>query len=172
VKETLIVDGYNVIYAWPDLARLKDTNLEHARDKLIDVLASYGAYKGYEVIVVFDAHSTPGTHTVYTTDSGVTVVFTSEGETADSYIERTVYELIRQGVRVYVVTSDWIEQIVTLWAGALRISARELLQSVNEAAATMQAEYVQSPKNYRRSELAARLNGDIAKRLDEMRRCR
>jgi predicted RNA-binding protein with PIN domain len=172
VKEKLIVDGYNVIYAWPDLANLKDTNLEHARDKLVDMLASYGAYKNYNVIIVFDAHSTPGVDSSYTTAAGVTVVFTSEGETADSYIEKLSYDMIRRGERIYVVTSDWIEQLVVLWAGAYRMSARELLLAVNEAAAAMRTGYSQSVINYRRSELAGRLDHDTVKRLNDMRRGR
>lgn len=172
MKETLIVDGYNVIYAWPNLASLKDENLEHARDKLVDMLASYGAYKNYKVIVVYDAHSTPGADCSYTTPAGVTVVFTNEGETADSYIEKLAYALIRRGERIYVVTSDWVEQIVILWAGAYRISARELLLAVNEAAAAMQTGYAQSVSNCRRSELAGRLDSETVKRLNDMRRGR
>lgn len=171
--DMLLVDGYNVINAWPELIALKESNLEHARDKLTDIMTGYGAFKKYNVIVVFDAHGVVGTDSSYQVNDSTEVVYTKEGETADSYIEKMVYYLLRQGVkggRVYVVTSDWAEQLVILGAGAYRISARELLQDVHKVNKLIAEGFSETVLNYRRHELQNRLNSDVVKRLDEMRR--
>ncbi|WP_122629376.1 NYN domain-containing protein [Lucifera butyrica] len=171
-QERLIVDGYNVINAWPELIALKNENLEHARDKLTDMLASYGAYKDFKVTLVFDAHAVPGGHCAEETASGVDVIYTKEGETADSYIEKMVYYLVRSGARVYVVTSDWAEQMAVLGSGAYRVSARELRLDVLETAKKIREGYVESPPAQRRREIGNRLNRDLLQRLDEIRRRR
>lgn len=168
--EALLVDGYNVINAWPELMSLKD--LEHARDKLVEILANYGSYQNYEVIIVFDAHGVSGAVNEQQIYSNVAVVFTGEGETADSYIERTAYNLVRQGDRVYVVTSDWAEQLVILGAGAFRIPARELIRDVKRVNKLVKEKFADATLNYRRHEIGSRLNNDIAKRLDDIRRGR
>ena len=168
MKETLIVDGYNVINAWPELISLKDQNLEHARDALIDLLASYGAYKGMKVVVVFDAHEVSGIESIQF-QKQVEVVFTKEGETADSFIERTSYNLKGKQQRVYVVTSDWAEQLVILWAGAYRISARELYHDYNRTANDIKKQIKETAINTSRHELAGRLNLDILQHLDKIR---
>ena len=168
----LLVDGYNVINAWPELVALKD-NLEHARDKLVDILAGYGAYKDYKVLVVFDAHASSGGSTFEETAGGaVQVVYTREGETADSYIERATYQLVREGTGVFVVTSDWAEQLMILGAGAWRISARELRNDVLETSEMIKEGYGKNILNYRRQELQSRLGRDVAQRLDDMRKGR
>jgi predicted RNA-binding protein with PIN domain len=172
VSDILLVDGYNIINAWPELIEFKD-NLEHARDKLVDILAGYGAYKDYKVVIVFDAHAAPGSGSVLEILPGsLQVVYTKEGETADSYIERAAYQMVRQGNGVYVVTSDWAEQLTILGAGAWRIPARELRELVLEAEKSIAEGFGKSILNYRRLELQGRLNQEVLKRLNEMRRGR
>lgn len=172
LADVLLVDGYNVINAWPELIELKD-NLEHVRDKLVDILAGYGAYKDYRVIVVFDAHATAAVQTLSEVVPGLLqVVFTKEGETADSYIERTAYQLVREGNPVYVVTSDWAEQLTVLGAGAWRISARELRNDVLATDKVIKEGYGKSIINYRRHELQSRLGREIVERLNDMRKGR
>lgn len=169
MKEILLVDGYNVVNAWPELIALND-DLEYARDKLVEILAGYGAFKNQQVVVVFDAHAVTGEHQSHFLPSGLEVVFTSEGETADSYIERLSYELVRRGKRVYVVTSDWTEQLVILGVGAYRISARELLQEVKKVKKQIAEGYSENVLTYRRQELEGRLSQEVVKRLEELRK--
>lgn len=171
-KDKLLVDGYNVINDWQELVSIKD-NLEYARDKLIESLSGYGVFKDCRITVVFDAHAVAdGEGCQQIINDFVDVVFTKEGETADSYIEKMAYFFMRQtgGGRVYVVTSDWAEQMQILGSGAYRISARELRSYVRAAEKSMKQGFSEHVLNYRRQELSDRLNGDVAKRLDELRR--
>ena len=126
MEEYLIVDGYNLIGAWPDLARLAETSLEEAREQLVSALADYQGYSGKNVIVVFDAHQVTGPG-VKVREARVDIRYTKEKETADELIERLVGQLKRRSRRIYVATSDMTEQHVTFGKGALRVSARELL---------------------------------------------
>lgn len=169
--DNLIVDGYNIINAWPELIELKD-NLEYARDKLAEIMAGYGAYRNYRVVVVFDAQFVASNENVRQLTDDLSVVFTGEGETADSYIEKMVYQMVKQGQRVYVVTSDWAEQLAILGSGAYRISARELLRDIKRVNKTIRERFTENVATYRRHELENRLSGDILKQLDEMRRKR
>ena len=128
----LLVDGYNVIFAWDELERAARQNLDAARQLLMDLLSNYQGVKGCTVILVFDAYkvkNNPGEvskyHNIYT-------VYTKEAETADTYIERTTYELGKHH-HVRVVTSDGAEQLIILGHGALRVSARIFHQEVEEA---------------------------------------
>ena len=117
-RECFLIDGYNVIYAWPELSQFAVAELAQARDRLIHLLMEYGAFEQYEVTIVFDA--------LFTSDEGheerhgahVTVLYTAAGETADSRIERLAYDLVRSGREVHVVTSDGAEQSVILGVGA------------------------------------------------------
>jgi predicted RNA-binding protein with PIN domain len=169
-KELLFVDGYNILNAWPELMELKD--LEHARDKFINILAGYGAYKNYRIIIVFDAHSVPGPDSSEKVFDDVEVVFTGEGETADSYIEKSTYLAVRTGRSVFVATSDWAEQTVILGAGAYRLSARELIQDIKGIDKLMKEKFTETPVNYRRHELGSRINSTVMERLNEIRKGR
>ncbi|WP_432362212.1 NYN domain-containing protein [Sporosarcina sp. UB5] len=124
-KDILLVDGYNIIGAWPELRNLKLTNLAEARDRLIEQMAEYKAHTGWRVIVIFDAHLMRG---IEKKDSkhNVEVVFTRENETADERIEKMVSELSGRRVQIHVATSDLTEQWIIFAQGALRKSAREL----------------------------------------------
>lgn len=171
MEGTLIVDGYNVLNAWPELSKLRDESLEHARDKLLDIVAGYSAFKGYEATVVYDAHLSAN-EPVVEQCGGVTVVYTAEGQTADSYIEKLVYGLVRQHKTVYVVTSDWAEQMAILGSGAYRISAREMHRDWQASCKQQRKDYTENPLAYQRNEVGNRVSAEVLKKLDELRRRR
>lgn len=130
MEEWLVVDGYNMIGAWPELQKLKKFNLAAARDRLIEMLSEYAAYSDQRVVLVFDAHLVPsrGQRDLST---NCTVIFTETDETADERIERLVGELKQpHRRRLFVATSDYTEQRITFGRGALRITARELLSLI------------------------------------------
>ena len=129
--EYLLVDGYNVIYAWEDLNLLAQENLDAARRRLMDMLCNYCGYRGCEVILVFDAYRVPGAAREIEAYHNIHVVYTREAETADTYIERTTHELSREH-RVRVVTSDGAEQAIILGNGALRVSAPMFRREADE----------------------------------------
>lgn len=124
-KEYLFVDGYNIINSWESLKKLKDEDLELARDKLIEVLAEYKHYSEIEIILVFDAHLVKGNIGTKLNYKGLKVIYTKANDTADHYIERKLNDIGRIK-RVRVATSDWMEQQIILGRGGTRISAREL----------------------------------------------
>ncbi|MBA2876780.1 NYN domain-containing protein [Thermaerobacillus caldiproteolyticus] len=125
--DILIVDGYNIIGAWPELRKLKEEDdLASARDLLISKMAEYQGFTGYKVIIVFDAHLVQGIEKKYK-NYQVEVIFTRENETADERIEKLAKSLINVRTKVYVATSDYTEQWAIFGQGALRKSARELL---------------------------------------------
>lgn len=132
MEEILLVDGYNMIGAWPELRELKKTDLELARDLLVEKMAEYQAYSGMKVIVIFDAHMVYGAGKKYK-NYRVEVIYTKENETADERIERLVKELKQVDRQIYVATSDFTEQSVTFGSGALRKSARELYIELENA---------------------------------------
>ena len=103
MREWLIVDGYNVINSWTDFAKLRKDNLEHARDLLREKILEYAVFKGYIGLLVFDAQEVQGS-AEEENYGAVTVIYTDEGETADSWIERKTYELNKNGDKVFVVT--------------------------------------------------------------------
>lgn len=125
MNNILIVDGYNIIGAWSTLRKLRDSSFNDARDQLIEWMAEYQAYSGWSVIVVFDAHLSPGIEKKHK-QLDVEVVFTRKNETADERIEKLTLELMSRWNDVYVATSDLTEQRVIFAQGALRKSAREL----------------------------------------------
>lgn len=124
--DILLVDGYNIIGAWPELQQLKNKDLAAARDRLIERMAEYQAYSGYRVIVVFDAHFVKGTEKKYR-NYKVEVIFTRNNETADERIEKLAIQLNNRKTQIHVATSDFTEQWAIFGQGALRKSARELL---------------------------------------------
>ena len=124
-KEYLVVDGYNIIFAWEELKSLAKASMDAARTALIEILSNYQGYRRCKVIVVFDAYKIKGGERRQEKHGSVDVVFTKEGETADTYIERLTYEMNGK-YRVRVATSDRQEQIIALGNGAFRLSASEL----------------------------------------------
>lgn len=130
--EYLLVDGYNIIFAWDELRELAKSGLNMARDRLIDILCNYCGFRRCELILVFDAYKVKGNTGSVEKIHNINVVYTKEAETADMYIEKTTHELGRKH-RVRVATSDSLEQIIILGSGATRISADEFLHEVKEA---------------------------------------
>lgn len=130
-KEYLLVDGYNIIFAWEDLKELAAVNIDGAREKLMDILCNYQGFKKSTLILVFDAYKVKGNPGSVETYHNIHVVYTKEAETADQYIEKTVHEIGRK-YRVTVATSDQLEQVIILGQGGQRMSARELLEDVIE----------------------------------------
>ena len=128
-KEYLLVDGYNIIFAWDELKELAKANIESARNKLMDILSNYQGYRKMTLILVFDAYKVPGNPGEQTKYHNIHVVYTKEAETADQYIEKTVHEIGRR-YRVTVATSDATEQVIVLSQGAVRMSARELAEEI------------------------------------------
>ena len=128
-KEYLLVDGYNIIFAWEDLKSLAEINLESARGKLMDILCNLKGAWGFTVILVFDAYKVEGGRGEVLQYHNIHVVYTKEAETADQYIEKTVHELGRK-YRVTVATSDGLEQVIILGQGAARMSAAGLFDLV------------------------------------------
>lgn len=168
MEEVLIVDGYNMIGAWPELSRLKDERLEEARDRLIEMLADYRGYSGQRVILVFDAYKVPGLGASYK-QHRLEIIFTREKETADECIERLVKELSGRRRSIIVATSDLTEQHVAFAQGALRMSARELLIELDSARSEVRKRLEES--NERTSNpLEGRLSGDIQDILEKWRR--
>lgn len=130
--EYLLVDGYNIIFAWDDLKKIAAENLDAARAQLVHILANYRGWRQCELIVVFDAYRVKGGTGSTTQESGISIVYTKEAETADTYIERISHDLAKN-YRVRVATSDGAEQIIILGNGALRMTADELRYEIREA---------------------------------------
>ena len=123
-KEYLLVDGYNVIYASPELKSLAATDLKAARDSLIDSLINFQGFRRERVLLVFDAYRVPGGKEHVEENAGLIVIYTKEAETADQYIEKAAHEISKK-YKVTVATSDAIEQVIVMGSGAFRLSARD-----------------------------------------------
>lgn len=150
-QKYLLVDGYNVIFAWKELQELSLVNMDSAKDKLLDILCNYQGMIKEEVIVVFDAYRVEGHTTEYYDYHNIHVVYTKEAETADQYIERFAHEHHRK-YKIRVATSDGLEQIIIRGQGCLLVSARELEKEVLEAQKSLRREYLEQTttgdKNY------------------------
>lgn len=129
--DILLVDGYNIIGDWSELKELKKEKLADARDRLIEQMAEYQSYKGWRVIIVFDAHLVPGIE-AKNKRHDIEVIYTKESETADERIEKLATSLSNRRDQIHVATSDMTEQRVIFGKGALRISARELKIEMDE----------------------------------------
>lgn len=167
MEEYLLVDGYNVIFAWEDLKELAKVNIEGARNKLMDVLCNYQGFKKCNLILVFDAYKVQGQELGVQKYHNIYVVYTKEAETADQYIEKVVYEIGRKH-HVTVATSDNVEQVVTLGQGGKLLSARELRTEVEEVQRQIREEYLNRPqkgKNY----LFDYLDEEISGQMEEVR---
>ena len=140
----LLVDGYNIIFAWDDLKKIANENLDAARAELVKRMCNYQGYAGCELILVFDAYRVKGKHREVEKYCNINIVFTKESETADSYIERVTHELSKEH-RVRVATSDGVEQMIILGNGAMRISAAEFRKRCDDAEAAIR-EYISAMK--------------------------
>ena len=134
--EYLLVDGYNIIFAWDDLAAIAKEDMDLARSRLVNLMCNYRGLHRCEIILVFDAYRIKGNTGSVETVNNISVVYTKEAETADSYIERTTHELSKN-YRVQVATSDRMEQLIIIGNGAMRISADAFRKEVDRTEAAM-----------------------------------
>ncbi|WP_370768469.1 NYN domain-containing protein [Ruminococcus sp.] len=130
--EYLLIDGYNVIFAWEHLKELTERSLDGARQVLINILCNYQGYSKCNLILVFDAYRVKGQYREVETVNGISIVYTKEAETADMYIEKVTHKLAKNN-RVRVVTSDALEQMIILGNGALRVPSLAFLEEVRQA---------------------------------------
>jgi uncharacterized protein len=165
--DILIVDGYNVIGASSKWNSLKEDDLAAVRDELIAKLANYQGYKGMRVIVVFDAHLVPGVENKVT-QNRVEVVYTKENETADECIEKLASSFKQLRSQVYVATSDFTEQWAIFGQGALRMSARELLQEFEVIEKHINKALEQKSRRKQKSNI--QLSSEIAEIFEKWRR--
>ncbi len=166
-EEYLLVDGYNIIFAWEELKELAEVNIEGARDKLMDILCNYQGYRKCTVILVFDAYRVEGNLGKVQKYHNIIVVYTKEAETADQYIEKTVRNMDRK-YDVTVATSDALEQIIIMGQGAQRLSAAGLKEEVELMLKEIRSEYLGRPaedRNY----LFNYLTEELAKEMESVR---
>lgn len=164
----VFVDGYNVINSWPELKVVKEYSLEAARTKLIEEMLNYSAFNGHKIFIVFDAHLQKGSIEKKEKLDNVIIVYTKEGETADSFIERYV-NLIGRKVEVCVVTSDSLEQQVTFQRGATRMSSIEFYNELNSTQAKISKK---TEKNFsmNRMPIEDRIDKDTLDKLEKIRK--
>ncbi len=167
LPEYLLVDGYNVIFAWEELRDLARTNIDSARDKLMDVMCNYQGFRRCRLILVFDAYRVEGHKEEVVKYHNIHVVYTKEAETADQYIERTAHEMGRK-YQVTVATSDGLEQIIIRGQGCVMMSARELKEEIERINKEIRVKYVeQLPQS--KNLLFDYLPEELAKKLNEVR---
>ncbi|MCT4784570.1 MULTISPECIES: NYN domain-containing protein [Exiguobacterium] len=168
-RELLLVDGYNIIGAWPHLRKLREIDFDQARNDLIEAMAEYQAVTGREVTIVFDAHMRYGRESK-ATQSRVAIIYTKENETADEWIERRAHELVdNRLVTLFVATNDFTEQWVIFGQGALRVPATELLKDWKQAQLVIEQER-SALKQDRSNRKTIDLTPEVRARLEEMRR--
>lgn len=166
-KQYLLVDGYNIIFAWEELKELSNYNMDAARSKLIDILSNYQGFTGCTLILVFDAYKVEGNPGEIQKINNIYVVFTKEAETADQYIEKATHEIGKKH-NVTVATSDHLEQVIVMGQGALKISASDFyeeIERVNQEIRTLNKEKRLNGKNY----LFYHLDDDMAEKIEEVR---
>lgn len=166
-KEYLLIDGYNIIFAWEDLKELSEINIEGARNKLMDILSNYQGYRQCTLILVFDAYKVPGNVGEVQKYHNIHVVYTKEAETADQYIEKTVHELGKQ-YKVTVATSDGLEQMIIMGQGANRLSAKGLLEEILVANEEIRREHLNQPIKHKQY-LFDNVSKDTAKYIEQVK---
>ena len=167
LPEVLLVDGYNIIFAWDDLKELAQVNIEGARGKLMDILCNFQGYRKNIVRLVFDGYKVPGNPGEVLKYHNIYVVYTKEAETADQYIEKTVQDISRK-YDVKVATSDALEQMIILGQGARRMSALELLEEIKIVNQEIREEHMAQTKQTNQY-LFEGLPSDLANFMDDVR---
>lgn len=164
-EEYLLVDGYNIIFAWKELNELAQHNIDSARDKLMDIMCNYQGAKKVNLILVFDAYKVSGGQGEVFDYHNIHVVYTKEAETADQYIEKVTHELSRK-YQVTVATSDRLEQMIIWGAGARRISApgfyEEVMNTIQEVRENVEREKPKN-KNYLKDNLSRETYEELEK---------
>ena len=166
-EEYLLVDGYNIIFAWPDLKELADQNMDSARMKLLDSLSHYQGIRKCEIIVVFDAYRVQGHREEVMDYHNIHMVFTREAQTADQYIEKFTHDNQKK-YRIAVATSDGLQQMIVRGSGGALLSARELKAEVEEANERIRQEHRAIMGGGRPNSLADALSPDEKQRMEEL----
>ncbi len=169
MSQILLVDGYNIINSWSELLILQKDSLGAARDKLCDMLQEHIPSIWSSIVVVFDAYQVFGGKVVWESYGKVQVVFTEEGQTADSFIENFTAGL-DAGIKVEVATSDWGEQRTVLAFGASCLSARGLAARIKEEKESAHCNYTKKKKPAPRRDIAESLPPELKAQLEAMRR--
>lgn len=164
----LLVDGYNVIHANAALAAVAADSLDAARKKLCDALCEFRALSRYRIIVVFDAHLVAGGVGSVENYRGIKIIFTKEAETADMYIERAAHKFAKKHDKITVATSDTLEQLIILAAGAARISAADLWMEIEAARVAAIASHKKT-RPIKKNPIEALVDAETAQILEEMR---
>ena len=167
-SEILIVDGYNIIFAWDELKKLAETSLELARGRLADILCNYQGYKKNEIILVFDAYKVKENSGKIIHYHNIDIIYTKEQQTADAFIEAISYQTAGK-YQVRVATSDGMEQIVILTNGAARMTARELYKDVEETKKEIEKQAERLKDKNKRRTLLDMLSGDDADIMNNLR---
>lgn len=168
-EEYLLVDGYNIIFAWEDLSELARFDLAAARGKLMDILSNYQGWKQVKLILVFDAYKVEGNIGSVSKYHNIYVVYTKEAETADQYIEKTVHEISKK-YHVTVATSDALEQMIIMGAGATRLSARNLREEIEVANIEIRTELLENRKEKGKANyLFDGVSRDLAELIEDIR---
>ena len=167
MAEYLLVDGYNIIFAWPELKALADTNLDAARLRLQDILCNYQGFKKCNVILVFDGYKVKGNPGEVIQYHNIHVIFTKEAETADQYIEKVTQEIGRTH-HVRVATSDRLEQVIILGKGAVRLSARDLQKEIRETDEEIHSQHLQKIPS-KKNRLFDNVDADLFEYLEDIR---
>lgn len=158
----MLVDGYNIIYAWDELKDLARTNLDAARGRLLDELCNYQGIKKMHLIVVFDAYRIVGHPTEFMDYHNIHVVFTREAETADQYIEKFAHSNSKK-YRVTVATSDGLEQVIIRGEGCQLLSARDLKTEMEMACRNLRADYIENQQGEKNRSLGKAIEGVLSK---------
>lgn len=166
--EYLLIDGYNIIFAWEDLKALSEEHLEAARMKLLDILSNYQSIRKCEIIVVFDAYRVAGRREEISKHHNIHVVFTSEAQTADQYIEKFTH-LNREKYKMVVATSDGMQQMIVRGAGSLLLSARELKETIESANHQLMKAY-SAKKESANSSLSDILSPEVQRQIDALKK--
>lgn len=167
--KTIFVDGYNVINSWPNLKITKDFTFEGARHSLVDILHNYSVFNNCRIFVVFDAHKVTGSiEKKEEVNDDIYVIFTKDGETADSYIEKRVNHLGRKH-EIVVVTSDNLEQQTIFQRGAVRMSSLEFYNEILKVEKAIRKKTDNNKSIYKNS-LSDNIPNSIAEKLEKIRR--
>ena len=164
-KEYLLIDGYNIVFAWEDLRELAIKDIMAARDKLIDLIVDFAGFRKEHVILVFDAYKVRGGRGEVIHVGGIDVIYTKEAETADLYIEKAAHELSKR-YKVTVATSDAVEQVIIYGAGAYRMSAQNLLEELVLTKSLMREHYEKRDEK-KAGGILAQMSEEDAKTLKE-----
>ena len=167
----LIIDGYNIINAWDNLKELAKEDLEDSREKLIDDIIEFSEFMGYKTIIVFDAYNVKNSREKVEKRKHITIVYTREHQTADSYIEKFIGSLSKYD-DVKVATNDYAEQQIVLGKGASRITSRELKLDLENAKSKIREKNTSVHKKIQRNWLEDRLDKETLSKLENIRRNR